>query len=356
MSMIIGRLSLALSMLGARAAAAAGPADAPAALRSSRTVENAVLIGWDGANRPEVSAMLAAGELPNLSRLVSEGGMADTLVTTGATQTKPGWTEILTGRNAENLGIKDNHSYRPIPPGYTIFEILKARIPGIKTVFLAGKDNNVSSRGPHEICINCFTRMPPDYAKTHWWDKSEILAKTRTYDGLPRRWERREGEPYFNAAKSLDIHRIALGPADRVGESALSALKRCRGSRFFAFIHFEEPDEQGHIYKDGSQQYQDAIRAADRWLGRLVAQLKDLGLYDRTSVLVVSDHGFDPGGRDHQRAPHTFLAANLPGLQRTGDRKDVTPTILEALGIIAPASVLEPLDGRSLWKSAAEAP
>jgi len=339
-------LSFCLILLCARAAAA-GPAGAPAALRSSRTVENAVLIGWDGANRPEVRDLLAAGELPNLSRLVAAGAMTDTSVTTGATETKPGWTEILTGRNAELLGIKDNLIYRPIPPGYTIFDVLKARIPGIKTVFLAGKDNNVSFRGPHEICVNCITRMPPDFAKTYWWDKSRILAKTRTYNGSPRRWESRAGEPYLNAVKSLDIHKTNLGPADRVGKAALSALERCRGARFFAFIQFEEPDEQGHVYKDGSPQYQDALRAADRWLGTLLAKLKDLGLSDRTAVFVASDHGFDPGLRSHRSAPYTFLAVDLPGRLRAGDRKDVTPTILDVLGV-APESVRPPLDGRSL--------
>ena len=127
------------------------------------------------------------------------------------------------------------------------------------------------------------------------------------------------------------------------------------GSRFFAFIHFEEPDEQGHVYKEGSQQYQDAIRAADRWLGSLVAQLKELGLYDRTAVFVVSDHGFDLGRRSHRRAPYTFLATDIPGRLRSGDRKDVTPTILEVLGV-DPASVLPPLDGRALWETAAKAP
>ncbi|MCX5796084.1 MAG: alkaline phosphatase family protein [Elusimicrobia bacterium] len=322
-------------------------AGAPAALGSTRTVENAVLIGWDGAQRSEVLEMLAAGELPNLGRLVAAGGMTDTLVTTGATETKPGWAEILTGRNAELMGIKDNVIYRPIPPGYTIFELLKARIPGIKTVFLAGKGNNVAARGPHEVCVNCVTRMPPDFAKTHWWNKDEILAKTRTYDGSPRRWESRAGEPYFNAAKSLDIHKINLEAADRVGKAALSALKRCRGSRFFAFIHFEEPDEQGHVFKDGSPEYKDAIRAEDRWLGRLMAKLKELGLDDRTAVFVVSDHGFDPGLNSHRKAPYTFLAVDRPGRLRAGDRKDVTPTILETLGV-APESVLPPLDGRSL--------
>lgn len=333
--------------------------------------ENALLVGWDGAMRQQVAALLKAGELPNLSRLIAAGGMTDTMVTTGATETKSGWAEILTGRSADGLGIEDNEAYRPIPKGLTVFALLKKRVPGIKTVFLAGKENNVSFRGPHEICINCATRQPPDFRKTRYWDRETILPETRTFGNLPRRWVRREGETFFHAVADLDIHANALKGADNVGKEALAALERCRGSRFFAFVQFEEPDEQGHLYAEGSPEYLDAIRAADRWLGRLIKKLGSLGVRQKTAVFVVSDHGFNLGKRghslssqslnvpgqelalpkgtdSHSPAADTFLATDVARPLRQGDRKDVAPTILDALGI-PPAELEPPLDGRSLF-------
>jgi predicted AlkP superfamily pyrophosphatase or phosphodiesterase len=343
----------------------------PQAAAAERRIDNALLVGWDGAMRQRVVELLKAGELPNLSRLIAAGGMTDTMVTTGATETKSGWAEILTGRSADGLGIEDNLAYRPIPEGLTVFALLKKRIPGIKTVFLAGKENNVSFRGPHEICINCATRQPPDFRKTRYWDRETILPETRTFGNLPRRWVKREGETFFHAVADLDIHANALNKADNVGKEALAALERCRGSRFFAFFQFEEPDEQGHLYAEGSPEYLDGIRAADRWLGRLLEKLESLGVRKKTAVFVVSDHGFNPGRRghslssqsltvrgdetvlpdvkiSHSPAADTFLAADMARPLRRGDRKDVTPTILDALGI-PPAGIEPPLDGRSLF-------
>jgi hypothetical protein len=313
------------------------------------TFDNAVLVGWDGVRRERLQEQLAAGNLPNLRRLIDAGGMTDTQVTTGSTQTKPGWAEILTGRSADGMGIESNDVYRPVPEGFTIFEALKKRLRGrVATIFIGGKDSNIGSRGPHEICVNCIHRMPPDYAQDEWWSREKISPITRTKCDLPVRWVRREGEPYFHTVKSLDLYKTAVGPADVVGAEALAALDRYRGGRFFAFIHFEDPDEQGHRHKESSPEYAEAIRTADRWLGLILDRLKADGVDGRTAVFVTTDHGFDPDERYHECAPDTFLATGVKRPLRAGDRKDVTPTILEALGV-DPSDVRPPLEGRSLF-------
>jgi hypothetical protein len=377
------------------ACAAAASIDVPLALAApapAGTGGNVILVGWDGAQKRKVDEMLADGTLPNLHRLIEEGGLAATEVTTGATETKPGWTEILTGRSADLLGIESNEVYKPILKGGTIFEILRKRFgAGISLVFIGGKSNNLGDRGPHEICINCLSRMPPNADKTYYWDKALIRPGTLTLCDLPRRWMPlegsrdndkgkalnrpsrglpregepdenevkalnprrwvpREGEPYFNAVKALDLHRIGLGSAENVGKEALSALDRYHGSRFFAFFHFEDPDEQGHRHGSDSKEYGGAIRNADFWLGSIVEKLKARGIYDRTAIFVTTDHGMDEDSDTHRCAPHTFLATNLKRPLRAGDRKDVTPTLLQAVGI-DPAGISPKLDGQSLFSS-----
>ncbi len=329
-------------LLSAHDIARAGtpPADPP---------QNIVLIGWDGVRRERLHELLADGSLPNLSALIAEGGLTDTQITTGSTQTKPGWTEILTGRSADSLGIESNDVYGPIPKGDTVFEALKRRFHGrIATIFIGGKDSNIGNRGPHEVCINCIHRMPPDYAQDGWWSQEKISSNVRTKCGLPMRWVRREGEPYFHTVQSLDLYKVNLGPADSVGPQALAALDRYRGSRFIAFFHFQDPDEQGHRHNDGSKEYADAIRLADRWLGLIRDRLKADGLSGRTAVFVTTDHGFDADERYHECAPDTFLATNVSRPLRAGDRKDVTPTLLDAIGV-DPAEVKPAMDGRSLF-------
>ena len=61
---------------------------------------NIILIGWDGAQRNHVKECLNRGELPNLERLSSEGALV-AIDILRVTDTKAGWTEILTGYEPE---------------------------------------------------------------------------------------------------------------------------------------------------------------------------------------------------------------------------------------------------------------
>ncbi len=90
-----------------------------------KTVRNIVLVGWDGTQRNHIKEMISRGEAPNLVALASEGGLVDIDVTTGATDTKAGWTQILTGYSPEKTGVFSNSRYQPIPEGYTVFERLE---------------------------------------------------------------------------------------------------------------------------------------------------------------------------------------------------------------------------------------
>lgn len=310
---------------------------------------NVILLGWDGAQRAHVMEMLDAGELPNLSKLAAEGGLTFTKVTTGTPQTKPGWAEILTGYSAKRLGILDNRRYKPIPAGYTIFERLgKLSGPGsLFTVFMSAKVNNLGARGPHEICLNCISRNCDTRIKTSWWDKEKVTTSA-TKDGKPPVWVKREGEPYFNTIKSVDLYLTALGSAENIGKKALAAIEENKNKRFFAFFHFEEPDEPGHLYGENSKEYGQGIKTADLWLGEIVTKLKALGIYDRTAVYVTTDHGMDEGGFEHFSAVETFLATNVKRKLKAGDRKDITPTILDGYGIDL-KSIKPSLDGKSLF-------
>lgn len=326
----------------------AGTCFAAIAQSNPENPDNIILIGWDGLERDNLLELLKNGQLPNLEKIISEGSLVFTEVSTGRTETKPGWAEILTGYNASRLGVIDNVEYKPIPTGWSIFERLKASMGEnkIKTIFIGGKINNIGSRGVHEICINCLRRDPLTKEKTFWWDKQRCVAKTR--DGGPYRWVLREGEPYFNSKDSIDLHLIGLGEAKNVCQQALVALEKYQKDPFFAFIHFEEPDEQGHIYGRSSDGYAKAVKANDYWLGIIIEKLKSLGIYGNTVIYLTSDHGFDKEGFAHGNAPNMFLATNSKRKLKSGDRKDIAPTLLEEYGIdlndLAP-----PLDGNSLF-------
>jgi predicted AlkP superfamily pyrophosphatase or phosphodiesterase len=314
----------------------------------SEEIKNIVIVGWDGTQRAHLKDLIKAEKVPNLMQVISAGSLVDIDITTGHTETKPGWTEILTGYRGPSLGIKHNFNYKPIPKSYTIFERFKEHFgkEKVKAIFIGGKENNIGFRGPHEICANCVTRLE-SHEKSYYWDKERIKTD-KTSDGQPPRWVPKEGEPYFYTADSLEVHTTGLGPADIVGPEVLKALETYANDQFIAFFHFEDPDEMGHQFGENSREYDDAIQTVDQWLGFIIENLKQLGIYEKTLLVVASDHGMNEGKKNHSNAPETFLAMNSKiKLKLSGDRKDVTPTIYDVLGIDL-AQFNPPLEGKSL--------
>lgn len=319
-------------------------------LNTAAKPRNVILIGWDGAQREVVYDLLNKGNLPNLRKLIDEGSIVDSTVTTGATETKPGWTEILTGYDARALGILNNKEYRPIPAGLTIFERLEDHYgaDNIFTAFLTGKTANLSARGPHKFCVNCLTRIPDTYEETRWWDETgnaPLRAGEKT-----RIFESRDGEPYYYSVRALDVYMRDMGEAKNVGRKAVELISANKDRRFFMFFHFGEPDEVGHIYGGGSKEYRQGLMDDDVWLGEIVSELKKHDLYDTTLLYVTSDHGFDLRGHNHRDQPNIFgLATNdRRPLRKAGSRLDITPTILDRLGFDL-KKIQPELDGKTLY-------
>ena len=127
---------------------AASVASSPAEPRGSS--KNVILVGWDGCTREVLKEMLVRKELPSLMDIVREGAVVDITVTTGATDTKAGWAQILTGYKPETTGVYSNRRYQPIPEGMTILERVR-RASGADEVYTAmviAKKGNLGSEGP----------------------------------------------------------------------------------------------------------------------------------------------------------------------------------------------------------------
>jgi hypothetical protein len=114
-----------------------------------KSPRNIVLIGWDGTQRNHLKEMISRKEVPNLMALAAEGRLVNIDVTTGATDTKAGWSQILTGYVPEKTGVFSNSRYQPIPEGYTVFERLEAFFgpENIVTMAIVGKKGHVDDDG-----------------------------------------------------------------------------------------------------------------------------------------------------------------------------------------------------------------
>ncbi len=153
-------------------------------------------------------------------------------------------------------------------------------------------------------------------------------------------------------------------PAQEITDAALAQLS---GSQpWFGFVHFYDPhqpftppDDLAERYSDDPRNlYYAEIASVDRELGRLFQGLKDLGLWQRTLIVLTADHG--EGRGEHGEVTHGHLlhdaTQRVPLILRDPRREpgrirdrlvtleDVAPTLLE----LALGAARLPSDGKSL--------
>jgi len=135
---------------------------------------------------------------------------------------------------------------------------------------------------------------------------------------LDRSWGLSRGFDFYDDAFSAQafLHKD-VGLVDRkAGESvthAISWLQKPARRPFFFWLHLYDPHspydppEPFHTqYR--SHPYDGEIAYADHELGRLIAWLKQNRLYDRTAIVVLSDHGESLG--EHGEKEHGFFVYN----------------------------------------------
>jgi predicted AlkP superfamily pyrophosphatase or phosphodiesterase len=310
----------------------AGPQVAPG------TPRNVILISWDGCDRPVVKELMDGGKLPNLSAIAKEGSRQPIEVKGHVTVTKPGHAEMLTGLAAEVTGVYSNTKYQPIPEGCTVFEKLQAFLgkDNIATIMVTGKLAHVGARGPDEI--KGAVKAAKKGKKGKAPEGADDTPDTET-----------KGEPFYLTKKHLDVCDIAQRDAVEVGPLCLKYLEQYKGKRFFAFLHFSDPDHKGHKYGSGSQEYRQGAMDCDVWLGKIVDFLKKENLYENTLIYVMTDHGFDVNATSHNKAPHSWLVTNDKLVTHGGTIADVPATIMARFGIevgkLEPKLIGKPLTG-----------
>jgi hypothetical protein len=323
---------------------------------TGKEVKNIVLIGWDGAGRDRIMELLEKGELPNLKALIREGRLLDIDVVSGATDTKAGWTQLLTGYVPEKTGVYNNGRYEPIPEGYTVFERLEKFFgpDNIDTVAIIGKkfhvDNDPPYRGTFEEWTAFVSKRLKEMKKTYpntvtEPDTAAYREGGRIVEKDGRQIVEIPGKPWYYAGRHIDLWVNGLEENKKVAERAIEELDKRGSRRFFFFIHFAQPDHRGHRHGENSQKFINGIRLDDKYSGRVIGKLKALGLYEKTLIYIVADHGFDKGKKSHLYAPFVFAGTNDPAVVRCeGTREDIAPTILKKFGL--DLSVIEPqLDG-----------
>jgi arylsulfatase A-like enzyme/Flp pilus assembly protein TadD len=286
------------------------PADGPIILISIDTLraDHLPAYGYTKVRTPNIDALAAAGT-------VFERAYAH------APQTLPAHTSILSGQLPFEHGVRDN-------VGFTV---------------KAGQwfvQRALQERG---------------------WPTGGFVSAyvLRAAVGLNQGFDRYDSElPPASGERSI-------GQVQRDGKHTLAAAEKWLTARdgkkpFFLFFHIYEPHKP---YTPPPRfaayaPYDGEIAFADEIVGRLFDRLRALDVYDRATIVLLSDHGEglgDHGEQEHglflyNATVHVPLVVKLPGQQRTRrvavpvQQIDLVPTILDLAG--APKRM--ELHGRSL--------
>jgi predicted AlkP superfamily pyrophosphatase or phosphodiesterase len=211
-----------------------------------------VLISFDGFRWDYIDR----GESPNLKALAARGVRAQALIPSFPSVTFPNHYTIVTGLYPEHHGIVANNMEDPaLPERFTM-----ASQTALDQYWWAGEPLWVTARRQNRRSASVF------------WPGSEAPI----------------GGIWPNDWTSFDDN---MPNVDRVNHAIekLAAPEARRPS--VLTLYFSEADHVGHDDGPESPAASEAIRHLDASLGLLQAGLRDLHLLDRTTIVVVSDHG-----------------------------------------------------------------
>jgi arylsulfatase A-like enzyme len=256
--LVVVTLSGCLAAFGGwRFAKASAPVNGPIVLISidSLRADHLPAYGYDAGRTPAIDGLAADGVV--FERAYSH-----------VPETLPAHAALLTGRLPFETGVRDVAGFTVPGSVRTIAELLRDRgyaTGGIVSSFLLRKDTGIG-RG--------FT----------FFD-AELPAPD---DRAPDAWLMRDG---------AESEQVAENWLDSIGTS-----------RAFLFLHLAEP----HAPHAAPERFTDLtaydaeVAYADEIVGRLLRYLKAHQLYDRSTILLVSDHGEGLG--DHGEQGHGLLA------------------------------------------------
>ncbi|MFO0972636.1 MAG: alkaline phosphatase family protein [Phycisphaerae bacterium] len=252
----------------------------PGVIRPERA---AVVFFVDGFGRRAFDAALRRGDLPQLrTHILDRGVTVRRAVAAIPTITYANSVTFLTGQVPGHHGINSNRWFDPTTGAFRDY-----------------------------TTIGTYRRVDEDYTSLTIHD---LLT---TEDSYSVQAAQRRGCDY--TIDNIITAGINWGFRNYCGVDCLVAQNMSevadranRRGRWPSFIYFYLPgvDHEGHLHGTQSADYRHAIRNLDRQIGRICDALRDAGMYDRTNLALVADHGMVDIHADHVIDPGVILRTN----------------------------------------------
>ncbi len=258
-------------------------------------------------------------ETPNIDKLASEAMIFEKAISP-VPLTLPSHASILTGVYPLYHGIRDNAGFVLGAQHLTLAEILKEQ--GYATGAFVGS-------------FILDSRFGLDQGFDTYFADFELTGLDTIAPGLIQR------------------------PAGEVAEEAMEWITAQKSEKqpFFCWAHFYDPHApyeppEPFATRYSSSLYDGEIAYVDQVIGNFLDSLKNQGLYEKTVIIVTSDHGESLG--EHVEKTHGYFIYEstqlVPLVWKSPDKRyrpgraavtvrliDIAPTILQQLGIRAPA-------------------
>lgn len=200
------------------------------------------------------------GETPALAELAADGVHARAMRPAFPSVTEPNHYTLMTGLWPDHHGIVDNTMVDPAMPG-------------------------MSFGGPHSQGMDDDPR---------WWNGATPLWVTAERAGIPTASSQWPSDTAVVQGVKPTLLEPRKGRVAMAGQAQtvlawldLPAAQRPGLIR----LHLGDVDDYGHVFGPDHALTNAKIREADAAVGALIAGLRQRGLYDRTNIVVVSDHG-----------------------------------------------------------------
>ncbi|MGB7220612.1 MAG: alkaline phosphatase [Vicinamibacterales bacterium] len=272
-------------------------------------VEHVVLLGIDGLS-PEGVRLAAT---PVLDALIADGASSMRAVAVLPTSSSANWMSMLAGVVPRRHGVTSNN-WRPT----------------------SRKRSRTGAEGAWAFptIVAQLRRERPD----------SVIGVFHEWDGFGRLIE-------FEAATGVED---TEGP-----EAAVAAARKFFARRpLLTIVQLDHVDAAGHGSGWLSPDYLAAVERADRLAGDLIAGLREAGLWDRTAIIVSSDHGGvkrGHGGSKRAEVEIPWVAAGAGiakgrEIRQRVETIDTAPTIAHLVG----ARLHSAWVGRPVWDALAE--